>query len=351
MSRPCDVDAEGGPLEVPEDEWDGLSVWLGRIPSHGVCRVGGAAALSALSPKAGAEQRNKRPSAELFRGEWALADGLRGHLDAIGEGLLRAAVSQQPASGLAWALLAYKAPDDARSLHSGGLSGWLDPVTGAPCEVLLKRALPAEQVMADLEELEAAQRARRTTVELAVARIYAWLKREAKSLNELFTKIDTDGSGDFDEREYRAGMLSIGLAFDNNTIQAMFSFMDSDGEGTVDTAEFIANMESFGSLMGESASSILLGLCLHLDKAGETIKDVFRRVGKEVSLVEGPQSLVELAEFSAALLAVGIQHSEAALTKVRFSVNFEAHFSSIFRLKIDFSSRAGDGVARYELRW
>lgn len=334
LLRSCDVDAEHGPLEVPEEEWDGLSVWLGRIPSHCVCRAGGAEALSALSAESPAAQRDKRPSAELFRGDWALADRLLSHLDALGEGLAyggmgspQAAVSQQPTSGLGWALLAYKNAEDSRSLlwadekKRCDVPGWVDPDTGQPYEVLLKRALPAEQVKADLEGLEAAERERRATLELAVARIFSWLKREGKSLNELFTKIDTDGSGDFDEREFRAGMFSIGLAFDDNTIKAIFSFMDSDDEGTVDTAEFIANMQSFGSLMGESAASILLALCLHLDKANETIKDLFRRVGKEVSLVEGPTSLVEFEQFSAALLAVDIQHSPSALTDVMASLD------------------------------
>ena len=30
--RPHDFGLALGPLEVPADEWDGVSVWLGRIP-------------------------------------------------------------------------------------------------------------------------------------------------------------------------------------------------------------------------------------------------------------------------------------------------------------------------------
>ena len=83
----------------------------------------------------------------------------------------------------------------------------------------------------------------------------------------------------FDRGEFRAGMLSIGLTFDDDTIDAIFRYMDSDDGGSVETAEFIANMESFSALMDESPSSILLNLCKHMDKTGETIKHIFARIG------------------------------------------------------------------------
>jgi hypothetical protein len=37
MLRTCDFDTAGGPLELEKADWDGLSVWIGAIPSHGVC--------------------------------------------------------------------------------------------------------------------------------------------------------------------------------------------------------------------------------------------------------------------------------------------------------------------------
>ena len=145
--------------------------------------------------------------------------------------------------------------------------------------LLLRRAITADQARNELEDAARAELARHQKVELAVSRIYAWLTRAKKSLQDLFKKIDVDGSGDFDRGEFRAGMLSIGLTFDDDTIDAIFRYMDSDGGGSVETAEFIANMESFSALMDESPSSILLNLCKHMDKTGETIKHIFARIG------------------------------------------------------------------------
>lgn len=261
--RCCDVDAGGGPLECrqDEDEWDGVSVWIGQLPGQAVCRADGA------DDGGGAVQ--KRDAEHLFHSAWQLVDELRDHLEKLGEGLGQDAagqpavtVSQQP-SGLSWALLTFRRKQDAAQLLSDGLSSWKLPETGQPCEgLLLKRALPAEQAEADLEDLETAERARHETVELAVSRIYAWLKRESgKSLKGLFKQIDTDGSGDFDVTEFRVGMLEIGLTFDDDTIAAMFTYLDKDGEGTVDTAEFIANMETFEHLMGVSSTAVLIALC------------------------------------------------------------------------------------------
>ena len=42
-----------------------------------------------------------------------------------------------------------------------------------------------------------------------------------------------------------------------------------------------------GAVLQESASSILLALCLHMDKTKESVKDLFSRIGKEVSLTDG----------------------------------------------------------------
>jgi hypothetical protein len=87
-ARCCDLDADDGPLEV-EAEWDGVSVWIGRIPSHGVCRVvGGDLNGGDLSPSGSrvVPPPSQRVS-NLFRGDWRLAGDLRDCLDAIGSGL------------------------------------------------------------------------------------------------------------------------------------------------------------------------------------------------------------------------------------------------------------------------
>ena len=96
-----------------------------------------------------------------------------------------------------------------------------------------------------------------------ICTVFHWhrVKRSGKQLLDLFAKIDVDGSGDYDigdrfvlqlmnsvlnimdlvvnndelntkkkcTGEFRAGMLSIGLTFNDATISALMSYMDGDG--------------------------------------------------------------------------------------------------------------------------
>ena len=72
-----------------------------------------------------------------------------------------------------------------------------------------------------------------------------------------------------------------------------------------------------GAVLQESASSILLALCLHMDKTKETVKDLFSRIGKEVSLTDGDAGAeAHLAELKQALLAIDIPHTDAAIHDV-----------------------------------
>ena len=306
------MDAEDGPLELSEEDWDGTSLFVGRIPSAGVCGEDGRSSDAGVAPGDG----RARSSAEMFQGGWKLAEGLRGHLQEFGNGLSETpepVVSFAPA-GLFWALVSFQQREDAEQLLRSGLSAWIAEDTGRACEgLLLKRALSAAQVRSELERAEALERKQLEIVEVAVARIYTWLEQNQKTFEQLFTNIDTDGSGDFDQAEFRAGMMRIGLTFDDETIDAMFSHLDEDGGGCVDTAEFIATMKQFEHLMEESASSVLLALCRHMDKAKENLKDLFARVGTEVSLAGGLESVVATKELHEALVAAGIPNGEATV--------------------------------------
>ena len=59
--------------------------------------------------------------------------------------------------------------------------------------------------------------------------ICSWVARHGKSLEEVFALIDTDGSGDLDVGEFRAGMLQMGLAFCDEEIEALMHVLDADG--------------------------------------------------------------------------------------------------------------------------
>ena len=103
-----------------------------------------------------------------------------------------------------------------------------------------------------------------------VRRIYSWAKRTSSTVEELFTNIDIDGSGSVDVREFRAGMATLGLKFDDRCAPALGYFrlrfrppfltdfrsdygcgrelgalvehMDDSGDGVLDTNEFCLKM-------------------------------------------------------------------------------------------------------------
>ena len=281
-SHTCDFDAPDGPLEVSEEDWDGVSIWVGNIPRHAVSRAVGerepeGAVLSAATWGAG-NSSSKR---------YALSTDFAEVLNSFGEGLQadRTVVFRHQRI---WALVAFCQRQDAEACLSsdirtkwveslgspgspssmgslGGPPGLLDSANGngSPgSSLLLKRAISAEQAQADLEYQKKIAQQRREMVERTVTRIHGCLKRSGMQLSDLFNTIDKDSSGDFDTREFRAGMLAIGLTFEDAEITALFSHMDRDGSGAVNMQEFIAKINGFSAELSESAETILLHLCV-----------------------------------------------------------------------------------------
>ena len=66
-------------------------------------------------------------------------------------------------------------------------------------------AAPAPQMR---DETAGRNRRQHELCTVAVSRIQGWLKHSGKQLSDLFAKIDTDGSGDFDVSEFRAVLYS-----------------------------------------------------------------------------------------------------------------------------------------------
>lgn len=269
LQRTCDFDAPDGPFEVGEEDWDGVSVWIGNIPPHGVYRV------------TGERQAHAALSGAIFgignAKHYGLSDDLADELNSFGEGLDadRTVVFQHQRT---WAAVAFCKRKDAEACLSSDIgSRWLHapPSPGAHTDtggsgnsscsrLLLKRAITVEQAQAELEYHKTVARKRREAVELSIARIHSWLKRSRRQLSEIFSQIDTDSSGDVDTREFRAGLLQIGLTFEDDEIAVLFSHIDSNGSGRISIDEFTEKIDQFSVELSESAGSILLHLCMYL---------------------------------------------------------------------------------------
>ena len=57
--------------------------------------------------------------------------------------------------------------------------------------------------------------------------------------SELFAEFDTDGDGQIDREELRAGFKKMGEELSDADIDAIMSVADGDGDGTIDANEFI----------------------------------------------------------------------------------------------------------------
>lgn len=309
MLRTCDFDADDGPLEVEEADWDGLSVWIGAIPNHGVCRQEGAGDNEASPTAASA-----RSSTDIFLKLYKITDSLEQELNSFGEGIepddagLRTVCLHASNS---WALVTFKRSEDAEAMLAQGLT--MPPgsnLEGARVRLLLKRAIGADEAKLQLEEDARIAKQKHEMVVLAVSRIQSWVKRSGQQLTELFTKIDTDGSGAFNVQEFRAGMLSIGLTFTDEVIDVLMDTMDKDGDGDVTVSEFITRVDKFAHEMNESASCVLAALVNYMDANGATVAKVF-------DTNDGDQSgHLNITEFHETLLAIGIRHSEDTAREV-----------------------------------
>ena len=269
--RTCDFDSEGGPLECEEEDWDGVSVWLGRIPP------------GCLEAAQVDDDSSTMPPPDATHAAGALVGALADELAARGQGLDESlTIACLRPEQLSWALVTFRQKEDAEALVKGE-----GEAVAAP---LVKRAINAAQAWQDMAEDARLKQEEQDRTVLAVSRIQSWLKRSGKNLNDLFAEIDEDGSGAFDVSEFRSGMLAIGLTFDDATLQALMGYMDSDGGGEIDTEEFISKMDTFSQEQAHSPLQVLSLVCKHMDKSGDTVDKIFKRMDDNTSNVSASPS-------------------------------------------------------------
>ena len=362
----CGFAAESGPQEVDVEAWDGVSLWIGRLPNTGIVRSGsdggsgGGRAGKGSSGAGLSASPSARAVSDIFAAMYTLSDELAGLLAAHGEGLDQSeglsTVCLEPGNR-SWALVTFKRPEDAASLYEQGL------VLTAPVDALyaektvtcdVRRTIDAVAAREMLEQAATQERQQHELCVAAVSRIGNWLKRSGKQLADLFTKIDTDGSGDFDVTEFRAGMLSIGLTFNDETIHALMSYMDTDGGGSIDTQEFVQKMDKFVDEQLCSATAVLAELCEYLDRSGETIAEICKRNDKDGS------GDLSVREFHEVLTRVGItlklQQARDVMTELDMdhageleltTAELSARLASYRRRRRAFAAKVLSGVFAY----
>jgi calmodulin len=67
---------------------------------------------------------------------------------------------------------------------------------------------------------------------------------DSDKLKQMFKEWDKDGNGTIDKDELKKGTKSLGLDFDDATIDQMLLEADKNGDGKIQLEEFISIMSS-----------------------------------------------------------------------------------------------------------
>lgn len=253
---------------------------------------------------------------------YELSDELSGRL-AYGQGLNQrdglTILSPGP-EDRSWALVTYNQREDAERVHDLGLQLAAPPDelhSDKMVQCVVRRTVDADTARQMLDEVAESKRRQHELCATAVAKIQSWVKHHGKQLSDLFARIDTDGSGDFDVSEFRAGMLSIGLTFCDETMQAMMAFMDADGGGSIETHEFVQKIDRFAEEEFSSAGAILVELSRYMDTTGESVTDICRRSDLDGS------GVLSVREFRGALSKIGIKLSLQAAQNIMAELDMD----------------------------
>ena len=144
----------------------------------------------------------------------------------------------------------------------------------------------------------------------AVSRIVGMTKRANMSIEDLFRRIDEDGSGEIDLNEFRRTMLAMEVSFTDQEIEALMSQLDADGGGSLTLDEFVPKLMSFQERRAKDAVTVLSKICQYLNTQREPAAVVFSRLD-----TDGGGSL-DLGEFHSALSSLGIEISREAAVEV-----------------------------------
>jgi Ca2+-binding EF-hand superfamily protein len=99
----------------------------------------------------------------------------------------------------------------------------------------------------------------------AEAILVQFSKEELKTLNDQFSRFDTDGSGDIDSKELAVIMGMIGQQCTPAELAELMKEADSDGDGNVSYEEFLSLVLSSKKVMlFDWSPRFAVGKCLYL---------------------------------------------------------------------------------------
>eukprot|EP01052_Picozoa_sp_SAG31_P028907 SAG31_NODE_2831_length_5026_cov_4.017049_2_plen_224_part_00 len=81
----------------------------------------------------------------------------------------------------------------------------------------------------------------------AINRLFVHLQKSKLDVQDNFARMDTDGSGELDEEEFKAALLDMGLAMSDEEMQLVMRELDTDGGGTVGIDELLNKMKQIDS--------------------------------------------------------------------------------------------------------
>ena len=151
-----------------------------------------------------------------------------------------------------------------------------------------------------------APRQMKPQVRQVVQRLDGYMKRSGQTLAELFAQIDMDGSGSVDIIEFRLGLRSLGLLFDDLSIEALLKVVDTDGDGQLEAHEFCARVHALIEQEATRPQVILTQLCFYLRNNRVTAQALFDEMD-----TDGTGDF-DAAEFQRVLNHIGVEVSDKA---------------------------------------
>lgn len=141
-----------------------------------------------------------------------------------------------------------------------------------------------------------------------IQRLDGYVKVSGQTLPELFAQIDTDGSGYIDAVEFRIGLRSVGLIFDDASMQALLAVVDTDGDEQLECNEFCARISMLIEQEATKPQAILSRLCIYLHNSSKTPQALFEELD-----ADGTGDF-DAVEFQRALARIEVHVSKEAAT-------------------------------------